>query len=141
MIWSKYNELIKKQDDSFFLFNSRTKKWLTLVRELYVLLSDNYKNIDEISTIHPELFETLVKEKVLTSKSKLTSEDFYLILNLKEPKENQENRLDLIKHMMSSFLDGVDAKNREDFFQHLEEMLEVENRNIKEDRLYLFEIE
>ena len=61
MIWSKYNELIKKQDDSFFLFNSRTKKWLTLVRELYVLLSDNYKNIDEISTIHPELFETLVK--------------------------------------------------------------------------------
>ncbi|MDN5553704.1 radical SAM/SPASM domain-containing protein [Prevotella sp.] len=61
MIWSKYNELIKKQDDSFFLFNSRTKKWLTLVRELYVLLSDNYKNIDEISTIHPELFESLVK--------------------------------------------------------------------------------
>ena len=39
------------------------------------------------------LFETLVKEKVLTSKSKLTSEDFYLILNLKEPKENQENSL------------------------------------------------
>ena len=60
MEWSRYNELIKGLDGISFLFNCRTKKWLSLVNELYNLLSDHYSNIDKIRTIHPSLFETLV---------------------------------------------------------------------------------
>ena len=91
-----------------------------------------------LNGVYPEKSNAIVISVEVES-----NEDFShsIFSGMCDTKENQENRLDLIKHMMSSFLDGVDAKNREDFFQHLEEMLEVENRNIKEDRLYLFEIE
>lgn len=60
MIWSRYNEFIHQQDDSFFLFNCRTKKWLRLVSELYDQLIKYHKEPDMIRELHPDLFSTLV---------------------------------------------------------------------------------
>ena len=45
------------------------------------------------SDLTNKLFKALFDNKVLKQKSKLTPEDFNLILNLKEPKQNQEESL------------------------------------------------
>lgn len=65
MIWSRYNEFIQS-DNSFFLFNCRTKKWLTFVPELYKLLV-NCDNLKEIEQIHPTLFKVLVEHNFLVN--------------------------------------------------------------------------
>lgn len=75
MIWSRYNEFIKQEDGSCFLFNCRTKKWLRLVSELYDQLTKCHKEPDIISKIHPELFSTLVDNKFIVANNELETSE------------------------------------------------------------------
>lgn len=92
-------------------------------------------NVAELNAIYPHN-----KNAITLGVDVDSIEDFaYSIFSgMCDTKENQENRLDLIKHMISSFMDGVDKKNREDFFEHILEMLEDEKRIILEDRHLFF---
>ncbi|ROT17879.1 radical SAM protein [Muribaculaceae bacterium Isolate-113 (HZI)] len=75
MIWSRYNEFIKQEDGSCFLFNCRTKKWLRLVSELYDQLTKCHKEPDIISKIHPELFNALVENKFIVANNELETSE------------------------------------------------------------------
>ena len=87
--------------------------------------------VASLNGVYPEKSNAIVISVEVES-----NEDFShsIFSGMCDTKENQNNRLELIKHMMSSFLDGVDTKNREDFFEHIQEMIEDERHSKIEDR-------
>lgn len=64
------------------------------------------------SKLTKRIFETMVEEKYINSKSQLTSEDFHLILNLKTPKQNCTNALKVthFAYLLKLLSDDVEKK-------------------------------
>jgi len=64
------------------------------------------------SKLTKRIFETMVEEKYINSKSQLTSENFHLILNLKTPKQNCTNALKVthFAYLFKLLLDDIEKK-------------------------------
>lgn len=92
-------------------------------------------NVAELNAIYPHNKNAITLEVEIDS-----LEDFaHSIFNGRsDNKDFNAQRIKLIKKMISSFIDGVDTKSREDFFEHILEMLEDEKRIILEDRNLFF---
>ena len=70
------------------------------------------------SKLTKRIFDTMVEEKYINSKSQLTSEDFYLILNLKTPKQSCTNALKVtyfayLFKLLSDDIEKKGFKNKE----------------------------
>lgn len=67
MIWSRYNEIIKQEENTIFLFNCRTKQWLEIDSGLYRRIESDLTNPERLYEKHPELHGVMVDKKFYVS--------------------------------------------------------------------------
>ena len=88
--WNKYNYIKKNKNNEYLLFNCSTNNHMYMVREIKELIESNIDTVEQIESIHPQLYDFLkqkqfivddnfneVRDAIRRMKQDLNSADYY----------------------------------------------------------------
>lgn len=88
--WNRYNYIKKENDNDYLLFNCSTNNHMYMVEEVKELIVDNINSVNQIESIHPDLYHFLkkktfivnerfdeVKDAISRMKKKLNFSDYF----------------------------------------------------------------